>query len=270
VKKLSLIIFFIFLALFITQKVIAAEPSFKINSLTANYYLDRDSKGISTLAAEEAFDIKFPSSGASFTGFSRTIPTQYQRHTNELKITGVTDASGTNVPYKTNYDGDKNLVITVGNPSITVFGSQTYFIRYQAKGVINFLSDHQEFYPNFNGRGWSVPFSTISAQIHLTSAVADNLSGKPECLIDAGKCTVEQSKEANGTLIRVSSQNNLAAHQSLTAKLSFKQDTFQSLKTGGPTHLLKVFGLSIIAIILVLGITASIRESRKKIQQRKK
>jgi hypothetical protein len=269
-KKIVLALLFTIPAVLSVGTASAAEPSFTVDSLTASYYLDRDVKGISTLAAEEAFDIQFPSSGTSFTGFTRSIPAQYLKNSNELKISAVTDASGTSIPYKTSYDSDKNLVITVGNPNITVFGSQTYFIRYQSKGVINFLTDHQEFYPNFNGRGWSVPFRTINAQIHLTPAVADNLRGKPECFIDAGKCAVEQSKDASGTLVKVSSLNQLAAHQSLTTKLSFKQGTFKPLKSGGLTHSLKVIGLSVLGIIVALGLIAGFREMNKKFRKRKK
>lgn len=262
-KKLTLF----FLVFLISSQAVAAvgQPSFTVDGLTANYYLDRNSDGISTLVAEETFNIIFPSSGTSFSGFTRAIPTQYLKNSNDLQVTSVTDITGKSVKYGLSKDADQNLVVNVGDPAITVFGSQTYMIRYQAKGVINFLSDHQEFYPNFNGRGWDVPFNNVGAVIHLTPNLASSLNGKPKCLIDAGNCKVEENKNASETTYIITALNRLAAHQSLTAKLSFKAGTFKPYAQSKWLKWLEFVGV----VLALLLISALIRQSRQSLKKRK-
>ena len=128
------------------QKGLAASQSFSIDSFVGTYYLDRDKQGGSILTVEEAFVAVFPSSNPSFSGLSRSIPARYQDRDTELKITSVSDSSGKTIPYSTRKDSDHNLVITIGDSSITVYGYQTYNLKYQARGTVDFLNDHDEFY----------------------------------------------------------------------------------------------------------------------------
>ncbi len=246
----------------------AAAPSFTVNSLTASYYLDRNSTAVSTLVAEEVFNIQFPSGGASSTGFTRSIPTRYLKNSNDLRIIAVTDASGASVPYKTNYDADKNLILAIGNPGITLFGGHTFSIRYQAKGVINFLSDHDEFYPNFNGRGWQQGFGAVAAVIHLSNSLAAQMMGNPQCFIDAGRCQFVTEKKGNETQITVRSLNQLAANQSLSAKLDFKKGTFKPYKQNQTAKNLKLAGLIVAVILGLLLVIAASRTALTRLWRR--
>ena len=246
----------------------ASKPNIIIDNLVANYYLDKNSGGVSVLSAEEDFTVSFPLSGATFSGFVRTIPTSYLKNSNDLKIISVTDATGSNIPYKTSYDKDKNLMLNVGDPDIKVYGNQTYSIRYQAKGVINTLKDHQEFYPNFNGRGWDVSFNGISATIHLSNSLAESLKNQPVCYIDSGNCQIQSIKKATETQIQVKALNTLQAHQSLTAKLSFKTGTFTAYKQGGLGSVLKKVGLLTVIIVGLLALLAGTRRLFKIIWHR--
>lgn len=239
--------------------VFAAEPQFEAESLNANYYLARDSKNVAVLAVEEVFIIRFPTSGNSFTGFHRSIPTRYLDHDIELEISGVTDTNGTAVPYHTQKDADHNLVVIIGNPAITVYGQQSYILKYQSRGVVNFFDDRQEFYPNFNGRGWSQSFGSISGTIHLSNDLAGQLKSPLECFIDSGECAIASEKRQNETLFTAKSQNLLSAGQSLSAKLTFSPATFEPLKKNTALDWIKNLGLFAAAVIGLLALAAGVR-----------
>ncbi len=237
----------------------SATPALSIDNLVANYYLDRDKEGVSVLSVEEALTVAFPLSGASFTGIRRSIPANYLKNSNDLKITAVTDSHNNPVPYKTSFDKDKNLVLDIGNPKITLFGDEIFIIHYQSRGVINFLSDHQEFYPNFNGRGWAIPFNELSAIIHIPNNLAGSFKGQPVCLIDSGSCNIKTINKDKETQVLISANNSLSAHQSLTAKIPFKNGTFKPYAQNHLLNLLKVIGVVALLLLALLAVASGTR-----------
>src|SRR5207244_3616733 len=107
----------------------ASSNQLILNSFTGIYHLSRDSRGLSLLTSEETIVADFPSAG--FYGIKRSIPSKYQNHSVNVKILSVSDAAGTPVPYKTSTDNSGNIVVTTGDPDISLFGSQTIKINYQ-------------------------------------------------------------------------------------------------------------------------------------------
>jgi hypothetical protein len=112
------------------------------NSFNAVYHLSRDAQGRSLLTTEEVILADFPASG--YYGISRSIPQNYQNHSVAVKILSTTDAAGRQIPYKTASDG-KNLNLTVGDPDIKLYGSQTFRINYQTRDVVNINQPSDQF-----------------------------------------------------------------------------------------------------------------------------
>jgi hypothetical protein len=130
----------------------ATPAQIRFDSLTAIYHLSRDKKGLSLLTTEETIVADFPGN-ASYYGITRSIPKNYQNHSVNVKVLGVSDAAGDVIPFKTSTDTNDNIVVTTGDPSITLYGSQTIKIRYQTSGVVNLKNKSDEFLLNVNGRG---------------------------------------------------------------------------------------------------------------------
>lgn len=235
----------------------SAAPVLSVDNLVANYYLDRDKQGVSVLSVEEALTVAFPLSGASFTGIKRSIPANYLKNSNDLKVTSITGSHNNPLPYKTSYDRQRNLVLDIGNPKITLFGDQIFIIRYQSRGVINFLAGHQEFYPNFNGRGWAIPFNKLSAVVHMPKNLAGNINGQPICMTDSGSCNIKTINKDKETQVLISANNSLSAHQSLTAKIAFKNGTFKPYSQNHLLNLLKIVGLIALSLLVLLALAAT-------------
>ena len=231
------------------------QPSgVKFNSFTATYYLSRDSENQSLLSTEEVILADF-FSNARLTGIIRTIPQKYQGRSVEVNVQNVTDASGNNIPYKIDTKDD-NLVINIGNPSIYLFGSQTFRIKYQTSNVVNLSDLKNEFLLNVNGRGWDQGFERIGAFLHIPKSFSSNLISKPTCYIGHPKstsydCTVNQQDLPEETLISVKSSNPVGANSALVLKTAFQTATFSNEKRS-LTPLLLVLPLLIGLLVLAL------------------
>jgi hypothetical protein len=205
------------------------QPQITFDSFTGVYHLSRDNRGLSLLTTEETILADFPGEG-SFYGITRSIPKNFQNHSVNIKILGVSDAAGNIVPYKTATDGSNNMVITTGDPSITLYGSQTIKIRYQTTGVINLNKNTDEFLLNINGRGWNQPFGIVNSTLHIPSSFGGDLKSEPACYTVLGtssnsNCKVNTKKNSQETVVTASA-GSLAAHQALVMKLQFKHATF--------------------------------------------
>jgi len=58
----------------------------------------------------------------------------------------------------------------IGDPDITVGGTQTYVLSYRMGAVLNGFTDHDELYFNVVGGQWTVPISTITATVTAPGA----------------------------------------------------------------------------------------------------
>jgi hypothetical protein len=237
------------------------QPQITFDSFTGVYHLSRDNRGLSLLTTEETILADFPGEG-SFYGITRSIPKNFQNHSVNIKILGVSDAAGNIVPYKTAIDGN-NLVITTGDPSITLYGSQTIKIRYQTTGVINLSKKTDEFLLNINGRGWDQPFSKVDSTLYVPSSFGGNLKSEPLCYIvletsSNGNCRLKTKKSPQETVITASA-SALAAHQALVVKLQFKPTTFTN-KHAVSTKKLLLISAALISAGMV-GLVSYLRKS---------
>jgi hypothetical protein len=213
-----------------SAQIKALDPQITFDSFTGVYHLSRDNKSLSLLTAEETILADFPGNG-SFYGIKRVLPKTYQNHAINTKILNVTDAAGNTVPYKITTDADSNLVLTTGDPAITLYGSQTVKIRYQTTGVINLKQKTNEFLLNVNGRGWDQGFPQVNATLYVPKIFQASILGKPTCYTvlnlskNTNNCQITTHKGPE-TSVFTSKATNLGAHQALVMKLNFAPSTF--------------------------------------------
>jgi hypothetical protein len=244
-------------------QVKSAPPQITFNSFTGVYHLSRDNRGLSLLTTEETILADFPGTG-SFYGITRTIPNKYQGHSVNVKILNIEDAAGNDVPYKTTTDSSDNIVITTGDPAITLYGRQTIKIKYQTSGVINLRQKSDEFLLNINGRGWDQPFGRVNTTLFIPSSFNASLSSNPSCYKTLGKsisndCKISIKKDAQQTTI-TSTEKNIAAHQAIVLKLEFASSTFTNNKQ--PLSTIELGAIS--AILIILGVLSIYAYNKRK------
>ncbi len=211
-----------------------ANNQINFNSFTGIYHLSRNNKGLSLLTSEETIVADFPA-GTNFYGITRLIPKNYQGHSVEVKVLNITDVAGNNIPYKTSTDNSNNLVMTIGDPGINLYGSQTFKINYQTTGVINLGQKSDKFLLNINGRGWDRPFSKVNATLYLPSSFNASLIEDPTCYtvlnnFQNNNCQIKTEKKPESIII-TSGAEPLAAHQALVLKLEFAPSTFTNKRS---------------------------------------
>jgi uncharacterized membrane protein YgcG len=153
---------------------------FTFSSFVADYYLDRDTSGHSTLKTVEKLTAKFPSSDQN-KGIVRKIPDNYLGSSLHTKFVSVSDTNGVTKPYSVNDDGDTTTIET--GTDDYVHGAVTYTLTYTQTDVVGQFSntDDQEFYWDTNGTEWTQPFSKLTARVHVPANIALSLSGHNAC-----------------------------------------------------------------------------------------
>lgn len=241
-----------------------AGGQIKFNSFTGLYYLSRDRAGLSLLSSEETIIADFPADN-SFTGITRSLPKKYQDHSVDVKILGVSDSAGNPIKYKTSDDKD-NLILTTGDPDITLYGVQTIKIKYSTSGVVDLGQKTDQFLLNINGRGWDQPFGKVQASLHLAANFNSNLSGDPLCytaLNDTQTTDCEISTEkTNNDMVITAKTGTMEPHKALVIKLNFMPDTFRA------KHASKIIPLIILGSSALLSAGLFLYTTRTKASQK--
>lgn len=235
-----------------SAQAVTAPSAITFNSFTATYHLSRDAAGRSLLTTEEVILADFASS-SRLSGIVRTIPRTYQGHSVEVKILKITDVSGIDINYKTSIDKDGNLVLNIGDPSIYLYGSQTFRINYQTKDVVDLNRANNEFNLNVNGRGWSQGFDKVSAALHIPKSFSSNLISRPSCYIgylstNSSDCKVSSQQRHQEILVSAETTRPLRASEALVVKTSFKTTTFSAKKSISNTKLALLICLSLLGL----------------------
>lgn len=240
----------------VDSSVSASTHQFTIRSFEADFYLDKDKEGRSTLKTVEKITAVFPEFDQNH-GIERAIPKDYDGHTTSLKVESVKDGEGKDLPYSDRTSND-NLVLRIGDADKYVHGVQHYTITYTQRDVTRFFGDTNadEFYWDVNGTGWLQSMDEIRAVVHVSPSIASQLNGKATCyegLITSTKqCPVERS-DADGVKFSAS-RADISAYENVTIALGFAPRTFKPyqqhpLLTAWFAYLLIS---SLVAIILII------------------
>ena len=213
--------------------------NFYFDDFTADYYLTKDSDGVSHLRVVENLTAVFPNYNQN-KGICRQIP-----DTN-LGGKNVTLPSLTRSDIKLLRNGKAEPIYSIkslsdgyevctGDESY-VLGKQVYTLEYNFSKVITDYDEvsgntgygYQELYWDTNGTGWSQKFNKVTARVHFGEKdIKDAYTGKQWCYV--GKYGAKDSKSC--VIIEISdgvefSAVNLVANENLTFDIEFKPNTF--------------------------------------------
>jgi hypothetical protein len=124
-------------------------------------------------------------------------------------------------------DGDFTTITIAVPVGQYVQGSQTYVITYSQANVTRHFTDtnDDEFYWDTNGTGWSQPFGSVTAHVHIAPSLVSELNGNTACYFGyenaTGTCDITTTPD--GYDARVTDVN---PRQNLTVAIGFDSGTF--------------------------------------------
>jgi uncharacterized membrane protein YgcG len=216
-----------------SAQVLTGVQDFSFTSYSADYYLARDAEGHSTLRTVETFVVKFPKVDQN-RGIIRAIPNDYDGVPLHTTVASVTDEHGAPVHFETT-DSGGFTELALGTDDY-VHGSQSYVVTYTQQNVVRAFADtgDDELYWDTNGTGFSQPFGSVTARVHVDPAIVPALTGNNACyqgaqgLTDRCEITgpVDDPAGPAGTRLFTATAGPLAAHENLTVVIGFTAGTF--------------------------------------------
>jgi uncharacterized membrane protein YgcG len=220
------------LALAVAPVLVTATPAaagpedFTISSFTADYYLDRDSGGRSTLRTVETIVAQFPDFDQNH-GILRHLVDDYQGHPTNIDVESVTDEQGNSLSYDTETD-DLFYSLRIGDADEYVRGSHTYVITYTQHNVTLFDDDVEEFYWDTNGTGWPQRFDSLTARFHISSQLARSLTGDVACYrgVQGADEHCEATALDGSEVVYEVTEHDLGPYQNVSIAIGFEPGTF--------------------------------------------
>ena len=247
----------------------SSTPKIAFDTFTGIYHLSRDSHNRSLLTTEETILADFPTTG--FTGITRSIPKTFQGHSVEIKILNVTDAAGDPIPYKTTSDNSADLVITTGDPTITLAGPQTIKLTYQTRGVVNLNAKSDELLLNVNGRGWDQGFNRVDATLYVAANFQAKLQNHLSCYLildtsETSNCSIKaMAGKGAADAVITSRALSVAPQQALILKLDFQAATFTNNQASNwYWWLVPVAALMLLILVILVKLKQRSKTQREK------
>lgn len=199
--------------------------NFKIHSFEAEYFLNQDNEGRSTLKTVEKIRVEFPNYDQNH-GLERAIPKKYDGHSTNLKIESVKNETGEDLPYSDSTVND-NLVLRIGKADEYVHGEKIYIITYTQRDVTKYFSDtnSDEFYWDVNGTQWAQPIGFVSAKIHIGEELLGKLNHQARCY-EGVEGSTDQCRVVRDGVLFSSVATDLAPFENVTLAIGFLPHTF--------------------------------------------
>ncbi|MDO5500947.1 MAG: DUF2207 domain-containing protein [Propionibacteriaceae bacterium] len=225
----------------------ASDPAnqFQITHFAADYVLTPQPDGTTDVLVTERIEADFPTSRTN-RGILRAIPLRYQDHTNsltEVAVTGDlrttttarygrTDEAGGPVEF-TRIEENDVVLLRIGDPDAYLSaGRQVYEITYRLGDIALNTPDGsaQEIYLDATGSGWEVPFTKVTARLHVPATLAGRLNGNTACYQGPEGSTdrcggIATTPVGDGVLVTATGER-LARRAGLTFAVGFEPGTF--------------------------------------------
>lgn len=166
--------------------------------------------------------ITFRFTGGPWHGIIREIPIQYvgsagSNYTLFLDVKSVTDENGAKLKVENSRDRQfRKLKIYIPDADNS---TRTISIEYTISNAIKFFDDHDEFYWNVTGDGWSMPIDSATAHIVLP---AETTNLRTNVFTGAYRSRAREAvAEIAGTGVDVHTTAPLAMHEGLTVAVAF-------------------------------------------------
>jgi len=199
-----------------------ARADWRIADFRSTVNLDRQGK------AEVSERITVAFSGV-YRGIYRDIPLEYPglhgtNYSLFLKITGVTDGSGSKLKYESSIrNGYRHLKIYIPGAEDT---TRTVEIDYTVPNAVRYFPSYDEFYWNVTGNDWPVPIDHASAYVHLPENTAGNIRAQAFTGL-YGSISHDATAEVNGANTRFETTNPLAMRGGLTIDIYIPKGILQ-------------------------------------------
>ena len=244
---------------------------FYFEDFTADYYLNKNEDGTSSLRVVENLTAVFPTFNQN-KGIIRNIPYTNQDGKN-ITITRsdldklVLKRNGLSEPI---YDIEKEngyFEVSTGTEAY-VTGKQKYTFDYTFSKVITDFSNYQELYWDTNGTGWSQRFDSVTARVHFgSSEVANNFDGNKWCYV--GKYGTNNQTRCKITEISDGLEfkaEKLSAYENLTFDIQFKPGSFvvPEPETTDALLVIMIAGGVICVLIIAFNIWRFIKKGDKR------
>jgi uncharacterized membrane protein YgcG len=235
---------------------------FEFESFHADYYLDVDDEGRSTLRTVETLVALFPDFDQNH-GVLRHLIEDYQGEPTDLQVESVVDENGDDRYYQVSSE-DGVTTLQLGSENSYVHGRQVYVITYTQHNVTRYFPDtnDDELYWDTNGTDWPQYFGRVSGAVHVPEALAGALNGQVACYRggygSTQACTLEQATENGGVVFRFD-EPDIFPYQNVTFAIGFVPHTFverDSSYFSTPLGFLQVGSLAIGLIGLITAIVA--------------
>lgn len=243
---------------------------FTFASFSADYFLDRDANGRSTLKTIETLVAVFPDVDQNH-GIRRAIPLRYDGHPTDAQIESVLDGAGQPRAFTTSTSDDGQfLLVTIAAPAF-VHGEQTYMITYTQKNVTRYFADtgRDEFYWDTNGTGWAQPFGAVTARVSLPADLAAALTGDAACYAGiqgaSSRCTIVGKMDAEGRMEFTAGESTVAAFANVSVAIGFQPGTFVP-RDNSPWTSAAAIGQLVTIVLAVLSALASLLYRRVAIR----
>lgn len=210
--------------LLLTPSVAANVDNFHISDFAAEYVLDRDDEGRSTLEVTETITAEFPDFDQN-KGLVREIPVVYDGHPVAFSLESLKRNGATERIYSNRRQAKMQVVATGTEQYLR--GQQVYEFRYKLRDVTRYFDDNNrdEFYWDINGTGWRVPLSRVSVTLRLGPGLAERLTGDKACYQGSygsvERCDITRDEEA-----LMATTTDLGRRQNMTIAVGFQPETF--------------------------------------------
>lgn len=191
IKKIVLLIFFLFLPLF-TSAQDYSEYEWYIDSYDTVIEIQQNSDLIVTETIKAEFNVYKH-------GIFRDIPILYYddygyKYKLRLDVMEIVDENGDEHMYSENKSGN-SVFFKIGDPDVTIIGPQTYIIKYKVERGFRYFDDHDQLYWNAIVDDHDVPILNASANVYIPGSVfikaEDNITTR--CFVDYFGDTNEES-----------------------------------------------------------------------------
>ena len=206
----------------------ASTSDFHFSDFTGDYYLSKDTEGISHLRVVEQLTAEFPNYNQN-KGICRYIPLTNQNDSNvtlpNLTRNNIKVWRNGEIEPIYSLEREDNFYNVCTGTEEYLWGSQVYKLEYEFEKVVTDFGDYQELYWDTNGNGWLQKFDKVTARVHLEDE--DVWSGKSWCYVgkykDSGQSRCKTTEIEDGVKFVT---HNLKAGENLTFDLELKEGSF--------------------------------------------
>ena len=272
--KRLIIVIALLLSSFIVTPVWADTDNFYFSDFTADYYLSKDSEGVSHLKVVENLTAEFPNFEQN-KGITRKIPFLNQDgknivlpHLNKSDV--ILLRNGINEPIWNIEQSGDHYVLETGTDDY-VLGSQTYTIEYSFEKVVTEFPTHQELYWDTNGNGWPQRFDSVTARVHFENDLTEAYTGNAWCYVgeygtnDQTRCQIEKTFDGFEVVA-----GRLGPYENLTFDIEIKPGSFVVPEPEISYAVVIVTAIiGAIALAIVMNYYIKNREVREKVKKYK-